>query len=151
MTTPPPHASADDPQPQPSGLGPLGDLQVMASMLRADHDELPSYVRLLADTLGDVLPPDMVQVQYDRSFADRMASRPGTPSSLLVHGAEGDFELGMTKRGLRGQARKTVGGVVISRREIDVAEFVSLLAAQLTTLAARDRRANEALSRLYRN
>ncbi|MGI8415033.1 MAG: hypothetical protein ACR2P2_02270 [Nakamurella sp.] len=132
-----------------SGLGPLGDLQLLAGMLRTDHDDLPSYVRLLAGTLGEVLPAGMVDVDYDRSMGDRLAGRDGTPKRLVVHGADGDFELAAEKRGVTGQLRRTVNGVVIARKLINPAEWVQLLAQELSTVAARDRAARDALSQLF--
>lgn len=140
---------SDAPAAGSSGLGPLGDLQLLAGMLRADHDDLPSYVRLLAGTLGGVLPAGMVDVEYDRSLADRLAGRDGTPTRLVVHGADGDFELASEKHGVTGQLRRTVNGVVIARRPINPAEWVQLLAQELSTVAARDRAAHDALSRLF--
>lgn len=144
-----PDGGATGPDAASSGLGPLGDLQLLAGMLRTDHDDLPSYVRLLAGTLGAVLPTGMVDVEYDRSMGDRLSGRDGTPKRLVGHGADGDFELAADKRGVRGQLRRTVNGVVIARRPIDPAEWLRLLAQELSTVAARDRKAHEALSQLF--
>lgn len=144
-----PGAGLTGPDTGSSGLGPLGDLQLLAGMLRADHDDLPSYVRLLAGTMGEVLPAGMVDVEYDRSMGDRLAGRDGTPKRLVVHGADGDFELAAEKRGVTGQLRRTVNGVVIARKPINPAEWVQLLAQELSTVAASDRAARDALSKLF--
>ena len=132
-----------------SGLGPLGDVQLVAAMLRSDRDDIASYVRVLSQALASALPPGLLDVQYDRSFADRVAGRPGRPVRVLVHGADADFEISDTGHGrIGGQLRRLVGGVVISRRDIGLEEWVHLLAVELTARAAQDAAARDALARL---
>ena len=151
MTTP---AVPDPAQPgavAPSGLGPLGDIQMMAAMLRRDGDDVASYVRILSDTLASGLPAGLVDVEYDRSLSDRLAGRPGRPVRIVVHGAEGDLELGETRGRVTAEQRRAVNGVVIARKQVGVDEWVVLLARELSTLAARDSRAQSALSTLFAN
>ncbi len=62
MTVPPrPGGSAasggDSEQLRPSGLGPLGDVQLLAAMIGRDRSDLASYVSVLAGSLADALPP----------------------------------------------------------------------------------------------
>ena len=139
--------AAPDPY-RESGLGPLGDLQLVATMLAAQGQDLASLTRLLAETLAGVLPPDMVRIERDRSLGDRMAGRPGRPVSVEINGAAGDFALTDRSGRVVGEFRRTVNGVVISRRAIGVPEWLELLATELQTWAAADAGARAALGRL---
>lgn len=132
-----------------SGLGPLGDVQLLAAMLRSDRTDVASYARVLVGSLGDALPPGLVDVEYQRSIGDRMAGRPGQPVRLIVRGAERELELSQDSRGaVQAQSRKVVGGVIISRKQIGVDEWVQLLAAELSALAAANAAARQALADL---
>ena len=143
-------AGPGEPAPMgPSGLGPLGDIQVMAAMLRRDGDDIGSYVRVLSETLSSALPAGLLDVDYDRSLSDRLAGRPGRPVRLVVHGGEGDLELGESRGRVVAEVRRAVNGVVISRKQVGIDEWVVLLARELSTLAARDSRAQAALSALF--
>lgn len=149
--------TADHPEPgsegqgvlQPSGLGPLVDLQVLAAMLRSDRDDVASYVRVLGGALGDALPAGMVDVEYQRSMGDRMAGRPGKPVRLTVRGPDSELELADGARGaVTAQVRKVVGGVVISRKQVGIDEWVRLFAAQLSARASENAAARQALADL---
>jgi hypothetical protein len=134
---------------QPSGLGPLGDIQVLAAMLRNDRDDVASYARVLGGALGDALPAGMVDVGYQRSMGDRMAGRPGTPVRLTVRGADTELELADGAHGaVTAQVRKVVGGVVISRKPIGIDEWVRLFAVELSARAAENAAARRALAEL---
>ncbi len=131
-----------------SGLGPLGDVQLVAAMLRTDRADVASYARLLTSALAGALPSGMVEVDHQRSMGDRLAGREGTVSSLVVHGADRDLALRAGRRGTEAEIRQVVRGVVISRRSIGIDEWVAALAADLTALASRDAAAREVLGRL---
>ena len=134
---------------QPSGLGPLGDVQMLAAMLRTDRNDVASYARVLTGTLGDALPPGVVDVEYDRSMGDRMAGRPGRAVKLTMHGADRELELAEGRHGaVQAQSRKVVGGVVISRKEIGIDEWVRQFAEELTAQAAQNAAARQALASL---
>lgn len=134
---------------QPSGLGPLGDVQVLAAMLRTDRNDVASYVRVLTGALGDALPAGVVDVQYDRSLGDRMAGRPGRAVRLTMRGADRELELAEGRRGtVEAQSRKVVGGVVISRKPVGIDEWVRQFAEELSTLAAQNAAARQALASL---
>jgi hypothetical protein len=132
---------------EPSGLGPSGDVALLASMLRTDRADVASYARVLTDTLGDALPDGMVEVERKRGLADRMAGRDGRPVALVVRGVDRELELRDGSRGVEAQLRQVVRGVVISRREIGVDEWLTALAEDLTRIAARDAAARAALER----
>ena len=99
-----------------SGLGPMGDVQLLAAMLRTDQAEVASYARVLSGALAQALPPGMVEIDYQRSVTDRLAGRPGRAVRLVVHGENRDLELRQGKKGgIDAELRQVVRGVVISR------------------------------------
>jgi hypothetical protein len=132
---------------EPSGLGPSADVALLASMLRMDRADVASYARVLTDTLGDALPAGMVEVERKRGLADRMAGRDGRAVALVVRGVDRELELRDGSRGIEAQVRQVVRGVVISRREVGVDEWLTALAEDLTRIAARDAAARTALER----
>jgi diphthamide synthase (EF-2-diphthine--ammonia ligase) len=133
----------------PSGLGPMGDVQLLATMLRADRADVESYARVLSGALADALPPGMVEVEYRRSLADRMAGRVGRAVSMVVHGADRQLELREGRRGgVEAELRQVVRGVVISRRSVGLDQWLHALAEDLSRIAGRDATARRALERL---
>ena len=144
-------SGTNDPQSgalQPSGLGPLGDLQLLASLLRSDREDVASYARVLTGALGDALPPGMVTINYQRSLGDRMAGRPGHPVSLTVDVDGRLLELLQNRSGVQAMVRTIVRGVMISRKEVGIDEWVRQLAVALSEMAARNAAARKALERL---
>lgn len=132
-------------------MGPMGDVQLLAAMLRADRTEVASYARVLGGALAQALPPGMVEIGYQRSVADRLARRPGRAVRLVVHGEDRDLELGEGADGrIAAQLQQVVRGVVISRRSIGMEQWLQALAEDITRAAARDTAARQALERLLR-
>lgn len=132
----------------PSGLGPLGDLQLLASMLRSDRDDVESYARVLTGALGDALPPGMVNIRYQRSLGDRLAGRPAMPVALTVQTGDKILELQQARHGVQAMVRMVVRGVMISRKEVGIDEWVRQLAVELSTQAEQNAAARQALERL---
>ncbi|HEU4675560.1 MAG TPA: hypothetical protein VFS29_06220 [Motilibacteraceae bacterium] len=124
------------------------DVHALAAALRADSADVATFTRVLTATLGDALPQGMVDVERDRSLADRLAGRDGTPVAVHVHGQDRQLSLTQGKRGPEAEVRQVVRGVVISRRQVGVDEWIGALAAELSALAARDAAARVALARL---
>lgn len=134
---------------EPSGLGPMGDVQLVAATLRAHRADVESLTRVLTASLAGALPPGMVEVVAKRGWGDRLSGRAGRPHALVVHGEGRDLALHETAHGgVRGELRTVVHGVVINRREIGIDEWLTALAEDLTVLAARDTAARDALARL---
>jgi hypothetical protein len=133
-----------------SGLGPMGEVQLLAAMLRAEQAEVASYARVLSGALAQALPAGMVEIDYQRSASDRIKGRPGRAVRLVVHGENRDLELHEAPRGggIEAELRQVVRGVVISRRSIGVEEWLHALAQDIARAAARDTAAREALERL---
>jgi hypothetical protein len=130
------------------GLGPMGDLHLIAAALRSDRADVESYTRVLTSVLGDALPPGMVEVERRRTLADRMNGRPGTPVSLTVTTPDEQLVLGQARHGVTGEIRQIVRGVTIRRRTVGVDEWLVALAGVLAKLATGSAVAREALSRL---
>jgi len=134
---------------EPSGLGPMGDVQLLAAMLRADREEVASYARVLSGALAQALPAGMVEIGYQRTVGDRLAHRPGRAVRLVVHGDNRDLELREGRGGgIEAELQQVVRGVVISRRGIGVDEWLQALAQDIARAAARDTAARQALQRL---
>jgi hypothetical protein len=128
-----------------AGLGPMGDLHLIAAALRSDSSDIASCTRVLTSVLGDALPAGMVTVERKRSLADRMAGRDGSPVRLTVTTDDQELELGDSGRG---EIRQIVHGVVIKRRRVNADEWLVALAGVLAGLAGRSASARAALTDL---
>ncbi|AEV85867.1 hypothetical protein ACWT_4848 [Actinoplanes sp. SE50] len=130
------------------GLGPMGDLHLIAAALRADRADVESYTRVLTAVLGDALPAGMVEVERKRSLADRMGGRPGTPVSLTVTTPDEQLVLRQAAHGVHAEVCRIVRGVTIKRSTVDVDDWLVALAGVLSKLAAGSAAARETLDRL---
>lgn len=134
---------------EPSGLGPMGDVQLLAASLRTDRADVASYARVLTGALHDALPPGMVEVEQRRGLSDRMAGREGRAVAVVVHGEGRQLALREGPHGAVGaEVRQIVRDVVISRRTVTIEQWLQALAEDLTKVAARDAAARAALERL---
>ena len=100
------------------------DVELLAAALRQDAADLDLYAKVLSVNLVESLPQGAVQVERKRSMSDRVAGREGTVVAL-------DVSLGDTRLGLRmdrgravGEICKEVRGVVLSRQEVNLDEFL---------------------------
>jgi hypothetical protein len=126
----------------------MGDVYLLAASLRANRTDIESYASVLSDALGSALPAGMVTVERKRSMADRMAGRPGQVEALLVATDDRQLELRQGRHGLAAQIRQVVRGVVLSRKDVSLDDWVRELAAALNGVAERDARAADALHQL---
>ncbi|MGW4063697.1 hypothetical protein ACWEGE_35795 [Amycolatopsis sp. NPDC004747] len=125
------------------------DFHLVAAALRTDRADVESYHRVLAETLGSALPPGMVEVDRRRTFADRVAGRDGQATAVRVRTPDRVLVLSAGKHGgVAAEIHQVVRGVVISRKETAVDDWLTALARELTALAEKDARARDALSRL---
>lgn len=130
-------------------LSPADDVDALAAALRADAADLDVYARVLTTSLAAALPAEMVGVDRDRSFADRLTGRAGRVQAIRI--ALGDWELTLSpgSAGLPvAQARQKVRGVTISSREVSLDEWARLLATGLAKRARESADAHAALRRL---
>jgi hypothetical protein len=133
-------------------LEPLGpnsvDLVASALTSSADLSDVGMFVRVFTGSFADVLPESMVDVDYDRSMGDRLAGRPGTPVAVRLNFPDKRLELRATSGWPDAEVQQVVRGVVLSRRQVPVEEWVRTLATELTDLAARNAQARAALAAL---
>ena len=131
---------------------PSGDevpaLGSLVEALSADRASVASLARVLTGVLSDALPSDVVAVTYQRTMSDRLHGREGVPTELRVD--LGDITLTMTQHADRvvSELARTVRGVVLSRRQVGVTEWITALAEAIRGLAERDAAAREALQKL---
>lgn len=125
------------------------EFHLLVAALRTDRADVESYQRVLSETLGDALPAGMVEVARRKTFADRVAGRDGQVVSVQVTTPDRVLVLSAGKHGgVAAEIRQVVRGVVISRKEAAVDDWLAALAQELTTLAEKDAKARDALSRL---
>jgi hypothetical protein len=122
---------------------------MLAAALRADVADLDVYARVMTRTLAEALPRDMVTVERERTWSDRLAGRPGTVTLVSIHTATGDLELSARQdRAPKASIAYRVGEMVVARREVSVTEWVHLLAQELHARAEDSAAARAALARL---
>lgn len=125
------------------------DVELLTAALRADSSDVDMYARVLTSTLADRLPDGMVDVDRDRSLADRLSGRPGRVVGVRVRIGEYELQLRPGDRGrVDSQVAHVVHGVVISRRDVTLDEWVAALAEHLAEAARSSASAREALGRL---
>jgi hypothetical protein len=124
------------------------DLVASAFAAEGDLSDVGMFVRVLTRSFADALPDGMVDVDRERSLADRLAGRPGTPVALRIAFPERRLELRAAQGWPDAEVQQVVRGVVLSRRQVAVEEWVRTLAAELTALAARNAEARAALAAL---
>ncbi|MGH3156919.1 MAG: hypothetical protein ACRDNF_10125 [Streptosporangiaceae bacterium] len=121
---------------------------LVAAALRADSADVAVYAQVLTNSLGDVLPPGVVEVDRERSMSDRMRGRPGEVSKITVRLGEQVLTLVNQRGRLVAEICKEVRGVVLSRRPAPVDEWVAELARGLVAYADQNAQAAQVLRRL---
>jgi hypothetical protein len=127
-----------------------GTVELVASALTAsaDFSDVAMFTRVFTRSFAEALPEGMVDVEYARTMGDRLAGRPGTPTALRISFPERRLELRSARGWPEAEIQQIVRGVVLSRRQVAVDEWVGTLAAELTDLAARNAAARTALAAL---
>ena len=124
----------------------MWDTHLVVAALKADRADVESYTRVLTETLGDALPAGMVEVERKRG----LFGRSGPATSVVVRTPDRHLELRAGKHGgVEAEIRQVVRGVVISRRQVGVDEWLAAFAEVLNSIAASDAAARDALSRLF--
>ncbi len=131
-----------------SGPGELPEVDTLAAVLRADTADLETYARVVFSTLADALPEGVVEIERDRSVAERLGGKPGRVRALRIRLGELSLSLEAGRHGLSAGARREVRGVAISNRAVPLEEWTRLLATELRRLAAESADARRALGRL---
>lgn len=131
--------------------GATGDgvpLEEVAAALRADSADVAVYARVLTESLGGALPPGCVQVERDRSLADRMQGRPGRVSKVTLRLGERLMTLAVRGGEPAAEICREVRGVVLSRQPVGIQEWAEELARALVGYAEQNAQAAEALRKL---
>jgi hypothetical protein len=123
------------------------DIDLVAAALRVDRADVDTLVAVLTESLGELLPSGMVEVERERSMGDRLAGRPGHAVAVAVRAPERELSLRRGRHGPVAEIRVVVRGVVISRREVGIDEWTRALAEEVSALARRDAAARTALQR----
>lgn len=126
------------------------DVEMLAAALRRDTADLDLYAKVLSVTLAGSLPQGAVQVERKRTMADRMAGREGAVTALDVALGEQRLGLRLDRGRMTGEVCKEVRGIVLSRRQVGLDEWIDALARALADTAASSARAREALERFLR-
>jgi hypothetical protein len=124
------------------------DFDLVAAALRADSADVAVYARVLTDSLGEALPPGVVDIDRERTMSDRMRGRPGEVSKITVHLGEQVLTLVNQRGRLTAEICKEVRGVVLSRRPALVEEWLAELARGLVAYADQNAQAAQVLRRL---
>jgi hypothetical protein len=128
----------------PDGLS----FDLVAAALRADSADVTIYARVLTDSLGDVLPPGVVEIDRERSMSDRMRGRPGEVAKITVRLGELVLTLASQRGQLAAEICKEVRGVVLSRRPVPVAEWAAELTRAMLAYADQNAQAAQVLRRM---
>lgn len=126
---------------------PPREVELLAAALRRDSADLNLYAAVLSVNLVDSLPPGAVQVKRKRSVADRVAGREGSVTGLDVALGERRLSLRLDRAVVVGEVCKEVRGIVLSRRQVGLDEWIDALAQALADTAASNARAREAIER----
>jgi hypothetical protein len=121
---------------------------LVAAALRADSADVAVYARVLTDSLGEALPPGVVEIDRDRSMSDRMRGRPGEVTKITVRLGEQVLTLARQRDRLTAEICKEVRGVVLSRRPAPVDEWLAELARGLVAYADENAQAAQVLRKL---
>lgn len=123
------------------------EVELLAAALRRDSADLNLYAKVLTVNLVDSLPSGAVKVERKRSVSDRMAGREGTVAALDVALGEQRLSLRADRGRVVGEICKEVRGIVLSRREVGLDEWIDALARALADAAASSARAREAIEK----
>ena len=122
-------------------------LDMVTAALRADSTDVAIYARVLAQSLGEALPPTPCRWSGSgpcptgcaAARARSPRSRPGSAAADDAGGAE---------RQGGGRDCRAVRGVVLSRQTVPVGEWAATLASALVGYAEQNAQAAQALRKL---
>jgi hypothetical protein len=123
-------------------------LDMVTAALRADTSEAGIYARVLAESLGDSLPPGSVEVVRERSMSDRMRGRGGSISKITIRLGEQVLTLAIERGAPVAEVCHEVRGVVLSRQPVGLGQWSAELAKALVSYAEQNADAAQALRRL---
>ncbi len=128
----------------PDGLS----LELVMAALRADSSDIAIYAKVLTESLGDSLPPGCVTVERNRSMSDRARNRPGTVTKISVRLGEKNLTLATQRGAPVAEVCHEVRGIVLSRNQVPIADWMTELAKGLVAHAEQNAQAATALRKL---
>lgn len=128
----------------------MDELQPLAALVSQQAADLEVYAGFLYAALNGSLPADLVHIERHQSLSDRMRGREGAVVSVSVLLGDQRFTLHRKGVGAASQAgiAHEVGGIVLSRRSLGLAEWSQALTQALADLAQHNAGAAAALQRL---
>ncbi|MEY9849265.1 hypothetical protein [Streptacidiphilus sp. MAP5-3] len=126
----------------------MSEIELLAAALRRDAADLDIYAQVLTGSLADALPPGSVELSHKRSMSDRMSGRPGKVEKLEVSLDDRRLILTLAHGRPQGEVATIVRGVVLSRKQVALDEWVHELAEAVAARAQSDARARAALEKL---
>ena len=121
---------------------------MVTAALRLDSTDTAIYASVLTKSLSEALPPEYVTVERERSMSDRMRGRPGEVSKVQVHLGDQVMTLAVKNGRPVAEVCRQVRGVVLSRSEVPLQQWASVLASALMSHAESNAKAAEALRKL---
>jgi hypothetical protein len=121
---------------------------MVTAALRLDSTDTAIYASVLTNSLSEALPPEYVTVERERSMSDRMRGRPGEVSKVQVHLGDQVMTLAVKNGRPVAEVCRQVRGVVLSRSEVPLQQWASVLASALMSHAESNAKAAEALRKL---
>ncbi|HXL90457.1 MAG TPA: hypothetical protein VN969_16045 [Streptosporangiaceae bacterium] len=123
-------------------------LDMVTAALRADSADVTVYARVLTQSLGEALPPDLVTVERKQSMSDRMHGRPGEILRIAVQLGDQQMTLGVKGGRPVAEICRAVRGVVLSRQTVPLPQWTAALASALVAHAEEHAEAAQALRKL---
>jgi hypothetical protein len=118
-----------------------GELDLVASALRADAGDVEVFFDVLVGKLEQVLPE---QVEIERGgFLGR-----GKPEAVTITLGDRRYDAERSKKRVVCRRRTVVRGIALKSEDLDVGAWVDALSADLVDEAARSERARIALQGL---
>lgn len=121
---------------------------MITAALRLDNSDAAIYASVLTKSLSEALPPGYVTVERERSMADRMRGRPGEVSKVAVRLGDQVMTLAVKDGQPTAEVCREVRGVVLSRQQVPLGQWATVLASALMSHAESNAQAAEALRRL---
>jgi hypothetical protein len=116
--------------------------------VNSPNGSIADLLQALAGALPEVAPPDLLEIETQRSMRDRLSGKPGQVVQVRLTGPELTLTLAAPEgRRPVTEVAHVVRGVVISRRTVPVSEWLEQLAGQLRELAALSNTDDAAVSR----
>jgi hypothetical protein len=119
------------------------DLDLVASALRADLNDISAFVEGLAVRLEQALPGFVKVTRTRQGFRG-----PKLVSEIAVETADGKLELIRQGGDVRAMRSRTSGGIVLKREEVGVDDWLTALTSVAAEQAQRSERTRQALQKL---